>query len=74
MYITIGFGTLSVLVGIVLAANFGAIGLAVSTAAVAAAQNVFTMFMARRRVGVWTTAYLSPRHFIAFFREQSVHA
>ena len=71
MYITVGFGALSVLAGIVLAANFGAIGLAVSTAVVSAAQNVFTMFMARRRVGVWTTAYLSPRPFLAFFREQA---
>jgi O-antigen/teichoic acid export membrane protein len=71
MVITVAFGSLSVIVGIVLAWKFGAVGIAAATAGVAALQNVVTMTVARRRLGVWTNAYLSPGPLIAFFRERA---
>jgi O-antigen/teichoic acid export membrane protein len=68
MYITISFGLLSVVAGALLASQFGAIGIAFATAAVAAGQNLFTLLMAKRRVGVWTNAYLSLRPVVEFIR------
>jgi O-antigen/teichoic acid export membrane protein len=68
MVITISFGLLSVVAGALMAWQFGAIGIAFATAAVAAAQNVFTLLTAKRLVGVWTNAYLSVRPVLEFLR------
>jgi O-antigen/teichoic acid export membrane protein len=71
MKITVLFGILSVLIGGVLAWRFGAVGVAVATATVAALQNVCAMITAKRRVGVWTNAYLSPGPVIDFLKERA---
>jgi O-antigen/teichoic acid export membrane protein len=68
MFITISFGLLSVVAGALLASQFGAIGIAFATSAVAAGQNLFTLLVAKRRVGVWTNAYLSLRPVMEFLR------
>jgi O-antigen/teichoic acid export membrane protein len=68
MFITIGFGSVSVVSGALLASRFGAVGLAVSTSAIIAMQNIFTLIVARRKTGIWTHAYASPRRLLAFLR------
>jgi O-antigen/teichoic acid export membrane protein len=71
MNVTVAFGTMSVLAGVALAWQFGAVGVALATATAAVLQNVFTMITVKRRVGVWTNAYLSPRPLIDFLKERA---
>jgi O-antigen/teichoic acid export membrane protein len=71
MNVTVAFGTMSVLAGVALAWQFGAVGVAFATATAAVLQNVFTMITVKRRVGVWTNAYLSPRPLIDFLKERA---
>lgn len=68
MLITIAFASASILVGALLASRFGAVGLAVSTSTIIAIQNIFTLIVARRKTGIWTHAYASPRRFLDFLR------
>jgi O-antigen/teichoic acid export membrane protein len=68
MFITIVFASASILVGALLASRFGAVGLAISTATIIAIQNIFTLIVARRKTGIWTQAYASPRRFLDFLR------
>ena len=68
MLITIAFASASILSGALFASRFGAVGLAVSTSTIIGIQNIFTLIVARRKTGIWTHAYASPRRFFDFLR------
>jgi O-antigen/teichoic acid export membrane protein len=63
MRISIVAGIMSVAGGILLAPHFGAVGVALATSSAFAVQNLLMLFMARRRVGIWTNAQVSPAGF-----------
>lgn len=69
MYVTVAFGIASVAGGVALAGPFGGVGVAAATATFASLQNLFTMYMARRLVGVRTDAHLSLRPLVEFMRK-----
>jgi O-antigen/teichoic acid export membrane protein len=71
MYLTVSTALATVSAGVVAAAQFGAIGIAITTAAGAILQNVIQLLVAKHYVGVWTHAYLGPRPLLSFFRDGS---
>jgi O-antigen/teichoic acid export membrane protein len=73
MYITVFSATVSVGGAILVAPRFGAPGVALTTAGAAMLQNLLQLILARRFVGVWTNAYLSPlRAFKYLFGKEAV--
>lgn len=58
----------SVAAGIVGAATYGAIGVAVATASAQILQNSMQLILVRRRLGIWTTIHLSPRELYRYLR------
>jgi O-antigen/teichoic acid export membrane protein len=59
MWITIGSGVLSVVLGIALGRQFGIVGVAAGTAVGQVFQNLAQLLFVRRRLGIWTHARLS---------------
>jgi O-antigen/teichoic acid export membrane protein len=68
MYITVCSGIASVTAGLLLAPHFGKVGVAIGTASTQAMQNTLQVLTAKRLVGVWTNAHLSPKPLIEFLR------
>jgi O-antigen/teichoic acid export membrane protein len=68
MYITVSSGIASISAGLLLAPHYGKIGVAIGTASTQAMQNVLQVLTAKRLVGVWTNAHLSPKPLIEFLR------
>jgi O-antigen/teichoic acid export membrane protein len=60
MMVTICCGVLSVALGIAAVGPFGPVGVAVGTSIGLVLQNVLMLIMVRRRLGIWTSAYVSP--------------
>ncbi len=60
MHITLASAGLSVGGGLLLAPHFGAMGVAVATAAAQVFQNLVQLFVAHRRLGIWTYVSFSP--------------
>jgi peptidoglycan biosynthesis protein MviN/MurJ (putative lipid II flippase) len=54
MGITVTSGLLSLALGIALVIPFGIVGVAVGTAVAQVVQNTAQLFVARRRLGIWT--------------------
>lgn len=71
MYITLSSGILSVAGGLALVPRFGATGVAVATMIGIIVNNCLQMVYARRLVGVWTAAELSPARVVDFLRKDS---
>jgi O-antigen/teichoic acid export membrane protein len=63
MYLTMVIGAVSLTMGIVLGRTFGAIGVAVATATAQICQNLGQLFLAKKRLGIWTHMELSFRPF-----------
>lgn len=61
MRLTLFSGVVSVGAGILAAPHFGPIGVAVATGGAQVLQNSLQLLLAKRRLGVWTHAQLSPR-------------
>jgi hypothetical protein len=55
---------------LLLAPHFGKIGVAIGTASTQAMQNILQVLLAKRLVGVWTMAHLSPKPLIDFLKPQ----
>ena len=68
MVTTLLSAALSVGAGIVGAAAFGAIGVAVATASAQILQNTMQLVIVHRRLGVWTMIDLSPRELYRYLR------
>lgn len=74
MNLTILTGIASVVGAILLAPRFGGVGVAVSTASVAAVQNILMYVLARRLTGIRTNAELSARPFLQFLFGRGLRA
>jgi O-antigen/teichoic acid export membrane protein len=74
MQLTIVSGLISVTGGIVAAANFGMVAVAITTASAAILQNLLQLLLARRLIGIWTHAYLSPLRVLRYLRGRETHA
>ncbi len=61
LIVTLTGGTLSVLLGVVLVGDYGGMGVAIAVAIGFFAQNVATVIIVRRKVGIWT--HISLREF-----------
>jgi O-antigen/teichoic acid export membrane protein len=70
MYITVFSGIASVTADLLLAPHFGKVGVAIGTASTQAMQNILQVLLAKRLVGVWTMAHLSPKPLIEFLKPQ----
>ena len=70
MYITVFSGIASVTADLLLAPHFGKVGVAIGTATTQAMQNILQVLLAKRLVGVWTMAHLSPKPLIEFLKPQ----
>jgi O-antigen/teichoic acid export membrane protein len=70
MYITVFSGIASVTADLLLAPHYGKVGVAIGTASTQAMQNILQVLLAKRLVGVWTMAHLSPRPLIDFLKPQ----
>jgi len=68
MVTTLISAAFSVGAGITGAALYGAIGVAVATAAAQVLQNTMQLIIVRRRLGVWTMIHLSPRELYRYLR------
>jgi O-antigen/teichoic acid export membrane protein len=68
MVTTLLSAALSVGAGIVGAAAFGAIGVAVATASAQILQNTMQLVIVHRRLGVWTMIHLSPGELYRYLR------
>jgi O-antigen/teichoic acid export membrane protein len=68
MAVTICWGITSIAAGLLVAPRFGGVGVATTTAATAAMQNLVQLHLARRRIGISTQAELSPRRLFEFLR------
>jgi O-antigen/teichoic acid export membrane protein len=68
MYVTVVTGLMSIAAGILVAPEFGGVGVAAATAGMASLQNLLQLFLAKRLVGVSTQADLSPRRLYRFIR------
>lgn len=53
------------------ATEHGAVGISITTSILLIAQNVILVILARKRLGVWSHAYLSPRHYLQFSKSFS---
>ena len=68
MVTTLISAAFSVGAGITGAALYGAIGVAVATAAAQILQNTMQLILVHRRLGVWTMIHLSPRELYRYLR------
>ena len=68
MVTTLFSAGVSVCAGIVGAALYGAIGVAVATASAQILQNTMQLILVHRRLGVWTMIHLSPRELVRYLR------
>jgi O-antigen/teichoic acid export membrane protein len=74
MNLTIVTGIASILGGMLMAPRFGGIGVAISTASVAVAQNILLYLLAKRYTGIKTMAELSLRPFLQFLFGRGLQA
>jgi hypothetical protein len=70
MVLTLVMGAVSLAAGIAAAPVFGGLGVAIATTVAAITQNVLQLVLARKYVGIYTQAYLTPGPVIAFFSKK----
>lgn len=68
MVTTLVSAGVSVGAGIVGAATYGAVGVAVATAGAQILQNTMQLILVRRRLGIWTMIHLSPMELYRYLR------
>jgi O-antigen/teichoic acid export membrane protein len=74
MQLTVVCGVINVGGAIVAAANFGMVAVAIATASATILQNVVQLILARRLIGIWTHAYLSPFRVLRYLRGRETPA
>jgi O-antigen/teichoic acid export membrane protein len=68
MWISILLSGISIGVGILAASHFGIVGMAMVSAGRLICQNLLMLVFARKRVGVWTHAYLAPAQLVRLIK------
>ena len=68
MTITMCTGAASIIGGIILALQFGAVGIAAATMTAAIVQNFLQVAMVKRYLHIWSQMQFSPRALLRFFR------
>jgi len=73
MTITLCTGAASIMGGILLALQFGAVGIAAATMTAAIVQNFLQVALVRRYLHIWSQMQFSPRALLRFFRRTKPH-